>query len=68
MIPGRVDVFDPPALGFGERLLGVEFEQLGEAEHGVQRCAQLVADPGQKGRLGLIGGLGGALALAWPRL
>ncbi len=48
-------------------LFGIEhaedllLEQLGEANDGVQRRAQLVAHVGQEGALGLIGGVGGLL-------
>ena len=58
-VPARVlDLRHPGALPRHQRVALVEFEQLGKAEHGVQRGAQLMAHARQEFALGVVGRFG----------
>jgi hypothetical protein len=53
MLAGRADLLQAPPARVGRHLLAIVQQQLREAQHGVQRRAQLVAHARQELRLGL---------------
>jgi hypothetical protein len=57
--PGAVDLAEPPGL---LRAWPGAVQQVGEADDGIHRRADLVAHVGQEGALGLVGGFGRAVA------